>query len=113
MMNTIVEENPISFKELEKKIFNYVCELGREMTKIMLESYDKELADTRDRTKYRDKGKRATTIKTIYGEVEYQRRRHMEYYAASGREDQRGRRTCRQTDECRPDGRDQGNTGAV
>ena len=27
MMNTIVDENLISFKELEQKIFNYVCEL--------------------------------------------------------------------------------------
>ena len=40
----------------------------------MLESYDNELASGRDRTKYRDKGKRSTTIKTVYGEVEYQRR---------------------------------------
>ena len=31
MMKTIVEEKPISFKELEqKKIFSYVCELGRD-----------------------------------------------------------------------------------
>ena len=74
MMNTIVDENLISFKELEQKIFNYVCELGREMTQIILESYDNELASARDRTKYRDKGKRSTTIKTVYGEVEYQRR---------------------------------------
>ena len=74
MMNTIVTENYISFKELEQKIFHYVCELGREMTQILLESYDNELASTRERSKYRDKGKRSTTIKTVYGEVEYQRR---------------------------------------
>lgn len=74
MMNTIVDENLISFKELEQKIFNYVCKLAREMTQIILESYDNELASVRDRTKYRDKGKRSTTIKTVYGEVEYQRR---------------------------------------
>lgn len=47
MMNTIVDENLISFKELEPKIFNYVCELGREITQIMLGSYDNELASTR------------------------------------------------------------------
>ena len=74
MMNNIVTENLISFKELEQKIFDYVCELGRAITKIMLESYDNELASTRDRIMYRDKGKRSTTIKTVYGEVEYQRR---------------------------------------
>lgn len=42
MMNPIVEENLISFKELEQKIFAYVCELGREITRIMLESYDRQ-----------------------------------------------------------------------
>ena len=74
MMNTIVAENLISFKVCEQKIFNYVCELGREITRIMLESYDKELSESRDTKRYRDKGKRKTTIKTVYGEVEYSRR---------------------------------------
>ena len=80
MMNTIVDENLISFKELEQKIFNYVCEVDREITQIMLESYDNELASKRDRTKYRDKGKRSTTIKTVYGEVEYQRRIYQTFF---------------------------------
>ena len=48
MMGTIVEEKLISFKELEKKVFKYVCELGCEITKIILESYDDELAASRD-----------------------------------------------------------------
>ncbi|MDE5747259.1 MAG: UPF0236 family protein, partial [Acetatifactor sp.] len=74
MMNLIVEENLISFKVLEQKIFAYVCELGREITRIMLESYDKELAEGRDKKAYRGKGSRKTTIKTVYGEVEYRRR---------------------------------------
>lgn len=74
MMNPIVEENLISFKVLEQKIFAYVCELGREITQIMLEAYDKELAEGRDKKAYRGKGSRKTTIKTVYGEVEYRRR---------------------------------------
>ena len=73
-MNTILAENLVSFKELEKKIFAYVCELGREITRIMLESYDKELAEGRDKKIYRDKGTRDTSIKTVYGEVSYSRR---------------------------------------
>lgn len=73
MMSTIVKEERISFKELEKKIFAYVCELAREITVQMLESYDKELAESRDKKQYRNKGKRQTSIKTIYGEVEYSR----------------------------------------
>ena len=73
-MSIIVEENLVSFKELEQKIFSYVCELGREITQIMLESYDKELAEGRDKKVYRGKGNRRTSIKTVYGEVAYSRR---------------------------------------
>lgn len=73
MMNTIVNENLVSFKELEQRIYIYVCELAREITRQMLESYDKELAESRDKMQYRGKGKRSTSIKTVYGEVEYSR----------------------------------------
>mgnify|MGYP002738313005 CR=1 FL=1 len=55
------------------KIYSYVCELAREITQQMLESYDEELAKSRDKKVYRGKGKRKTSIKTIYGEVEYSR----------------------------------------
>ena len=48
MMNTIVNEKLISFKELEIKIFDYICELGSEMTRIMLERYDVELREGRN-----------------------------------------------------------------
>ena len=73
-MKSIVEEKQISFKSLEQKVFAYICELGREITRIMLESYDAKLAEERDKSLYRDKGKRSTTIKTVYGEVIYARR---------------------------------------
>lgn len=73
-MKSIVEEKLVSFKHLEQKIFVYICELGREITRIMLENYDAELAGGRDKSRYRDKGKRTTTIKTVYGEVVYARR---------------------------------------
>lgn len=73
-MSTIVKEKLISFKELEKKIFKYVCELGCEITQMILESYDKELAASRDTRQYRDKGSRKTSIKTVYGDVEYGRK---------------------------------------
>lgn len=73
-MKSIVEEKLVSFKTLEQKIFSYVCELGREITRIMLEQYDAELAEGRDKRTYRDKGTRTTTIKTVYGEVTYARK---------------------------------------
>lgn len=74
MMKSIVEEKLVSFKTLEQKVFKYVCELAQEITQIMLENYDTELAEGRDKSQYRDKGKRTTTIKTVYGEVSYARR---------------------------------------
>ena len=73
-MKSIVEENLVSFKTLEQKVFAYVCELGRMITQVILETYDDELAKERDTKVYRDKGKRKTSIKTVYGEVEYRRR---------------------------------------
>ncbi len=73
-MKSIVEERLVSFKELEKKIFAYVCELGREITRIILEDYDKELMEGRDKMRYRNKGHKETAIKTVYGEVTYSRR---------------------------------------
>jgi hypothetical protein len=73
MMNTIVNEKLIPFKELEQKIFNYICELGREITQTILERYDDELKESRNKKDLRCKGTRKTSIKTVYGEVEYQR----------------------------------------
>lgn len=34
MMTSIVEEKLVSFKELEKKVFKFVCELGCEILRI-------------------------------------------------------------------------------
>lgn len=44
------------------------------ITQVILENYDDELAKERDKKLYRDKGKRETSIKTVYGEVTYSRR---------------------------------------
>ena len=85
MMNTSVEEKLISFKTLEQKIFDYVCELGREITRNVLENYDKELFVSRDTKQFRDKGRRKTSIKTVYGEVEYSRRVYRDNFADGGK----------------------------
>ena len=74
MTNAIVKENKISFKTLEKKIFEEVCKLAREHAKIILENYDDILSKERDTSKYRNKGKGKTSIRTVYGDVEYERR---------------------------------------
>lgn len=39
----------------------------------ILRSLDKKIAETRDKKQYRHKGKRKTTIKTLMGEVEFER----------------------------------------
>ncbi len=43
-MANIIAEKLISFKTLEQKIFQYVCMLAVETTRILLEEYDKSLA---------------------------------------------------------------------
>ena len=73
MMKSIIKDKIISFKELEKNIFQYICQCGCEMTRTILEEQDKVLEKSRDKKAYRHKGARATTIKTVYGEVAYKR----------------------------------------
>ncbi len=72
-MDSILTDFAVSFKDLEIKIFDYVCLLGRLITETVLEDYDKKLHEDRDKSIYRDKGKRQTSIKTLYGEVTYSR----------------------------------------
>ena len=73
MMNSMIMENGVTFKTLEKNIFSWVCEIGRQFTTEFLERYDRMLMEERDKKKYRHKGYRQTTIKTVYGEVTYRR----------------------------------------
>ena len=73
MMNSMIKENGVTFKELEKNIYAWVCQIGREFTKEFLERYDRMLMEDRDKKKYRNKGTRQTTVKTVYGEVTYRR----------------------------------------
>ena len=81
MMSLMIKENGVTFKELEKNIYAWVCQIGREFTKEFLERYDRMLMEDRDKKKYRNKGARQTTVKTVYGEVTYQRRKkYLEIY---------------------------------
>lgn len=73
MMNTIINEKRITFNQLEKEIFNYICRFGQELAKGVLEKYDNYLMESRDKSAYRHKGLRETTVKTLFGEVTYKR----------------------------------------
>ena len=37
MLESIIKQDGISFKELEQKIFRRICELGRQMTRTILD----------------------------------------------------------------------------
>ena len=73
MMESMITENGVTFKELEKNIYAWVCQLGQQFTKEFLERYDQMLMQEREKDKYRHKGVRQTTVKTVYGEVTYSR----------------------------------------
>lgn len=66
-------EKEVQFYELERKVYNLVCQLGCTMLKNILENQDKQLMENRDKKEYRHKGYRTNTIKTIMGEIEYKR----------------------------------------
>ena len=73
-MGIIVDEKEYSFKELEQEIFRIVCQAGVELTQKILKAKDEELFKQRDGSVYRSGGFRKTSIKTVYGVVEYSRR---------------------------------------
>lgn len=73
MMKLMIKENGVTFKELEKNIYSWICEIGRQFTSEFLERYDRMLMEERDKSRYRHKGTRQTTVKTVYGEVTYNR----------------------------------------
>lgn len=74
-MNTIneVENEIISFYDLEKKVYKLVCNLGCTIIKNILENQDKKIMKERDKKEYRHKGYKINTIKTVMGEIEYKR----------------------------------------
>ena len=73
MFEKIVTEEEMKFNSLEKKIFKFVCSFGCLIIKLILESYDRKIMKARDTKKYRHRGLRGTSIKTVMGEVEYRR----------------------------------------
>ena len=61
------------FHDLVETAFQTAMQFGRELVRQALEAMDGELRDGRDKTRYRCKGKKNTSVKTKLGEVEYQR----------------------------------------
>ena len=73
-MNPIVEEKKQTFKELEKEIFRLSCQADINVTRQILEQKDQEIFAACDKAVYHSEGFRKTSIKTVYGTVEYRRR---------------------------------------
>ena len=73
-MKNITEGHP-DFKSFEREIFEMMCKIACGLIQQYLEWRDITVMALRNRTQYRliDKG-RATTIKTLFGEVSYNRR---------------------------------------
>lgn len=74
MFENIIAEENLDFNELENKVYKFVCKIGCIIIQNLLENIDDELMKQRDVNKLRNKGKRKNCLKTIMGEVEYERR---------------------------------------
>ncbi|MCK9217472.1 MAG: UPF0236 family protein, partial [Firmicutes bacterium] len=73
MLDKMITINAIEFNNLERKIYEIGCKYARNLMIDILTKIDGELAKSRDKNKYRHKGKRKTTIKTLMGEIEFDR----------------------------------------
>ena len=69
----ILNKDVVTFKEIEQTIYKIFCNAAAEFTADLLKAIDEKLFEDRDKSEYRDKGLRKSTIKTVYGEVEYSR----------------------------------------
>lgn len=64
----------VSFDGLEKEVFRFCCEMGQKIIEEILLEQDHKIMNERDRSRFRLKDTKKTTIKTILGEVTYNRR---------------------------------------
>lgn len=64
----------INFKDIEDKIFSLACDIAKSVTENILEAIDSDIMKSRDKSRYRLKDTIRTSIKTMYGDVSYDRR---------------------------------------
>ena len=72
-MDNMITVTDTDFKDLEEKCFRRACAAAQAEMAGVLEQLDRQLMEGRDKTQYRHKGLRATTVKTIFGEVTFRR----------------------------------------
>ncbi len=73
MVKTMISERGLNFNDLEKEIFRIGCKFATNLMEQILSDMDEHIKTTRDKKKYRHKGKRWTTLKTLMGDVSYGR----------------------------------------
>jgi hypothetical protein len=61
----IITEKGINFKSLEEEIYKYVCSEGLKLLEYVLSQVDGKLLLNRNGEKYRNKGFRTSSIKTL------------------------------------------------
>lgn len=74
MYELSLNDNGMTFKDLERKIYKYACDEACKALKEILEALDEKLLNERDSKVYRNKGRKQTCLRTIMGNVEYSRR---------------------------------------
>jgi len=77
MVNSI-EHSDLTFNIIEKKISDFLYEIGSDILQKTLERIDDELFNNRDKSIYRYKDKRDRTINTCFGSVTYNRSYYIE-----------------------------------
>lgn len=73
MVKTMISEKGLKFNDLEQEIFKMGCEIAVGLMEQVLSNMDEHIEKTRDKKKYRHKGKRWTSLKTLMGDVAYGR----------------------------------------
>src|SRR5574344_32525 len=73
MFEEIITSKEVKFNDLEKKVFKFVCFFGCLIIKLLLESYDRKLMNSREEQKCRDKGLRVTLGSRLMSEVKNKR----------------------------------------
>jgi len=69
----ILTETAVSFNEIEQLAQRVAFEYGRTIISSVLEELDETLRESRDKSRYNNRGKRTSVIKTTLGEVQYSR----------------------------------------
>jgi len=74
--NEIVEHFDINIKPLEESIRDYVFDIARKMMRIALEEIDASILSKIDPGVFNNRGLKKTSVRTLFGSVEFQRRRY-------------------------------------